>query len=196
MSHSSHNKHKLAEWGLHAGGLAAVGLALLAFYHLVYLRLAEQGETHAIRAEQLQKLLATAESVRDNHRSFRIELEKLEIETASMRSRLPQDLQKSQFESSLRNAAATTAFKFGAAQWKPSATTSTHSRAEVTVTGNGSFASICKFLNEINQLARITKISSLALETSNESASYPLEVTFVLVYGIESNDTDRTGGVL
>ena len=126
----------------------------------------------------------------------RVELEKLEIETASMRSRLPQDLQKSQFESSLRNAAATTAFKFGAAQWKPSATTSTHSRAEVTVTGNGSFASICKFLNEINQLARITKISSLALETSNESASYPLEVTFVLVYGIESNDTDRTGGVL
>ena len=119
-----------------------------------------------------------------------------------MRRRLPHEMEKDQFEQSIREAADKAGFDLEIATWNSPTPTPTHSLAEVTVHGVGSFASICQLLDEINQLARITKISQLELKTDSKPNSYPLQVTFVLVYGIGSNDpvdtvdTIRKEGVL
>ncbi len=196
MKHHHHKHQNLASWALHATGFLAVALILATFYQLGYAQLADQSEVHASRAEQLNKLLATEDAVRQKHQSLRQELDNLEQEAATMRHRLPHGIEKDQFESSIRKAAAKVGFRLEIATWNTPIPTPSHSLAEVTVHGDGSFASICRFLNEINQLARITKISRLQLESDSEFQSYPFQVTFVLVYGIQSNDTDRKDGVL
>jgi len=186
----------IVNWALHAAGLLAVALILATFYQLGYARLADQGEIYAGRVEQLEKLLATKVTVRQSHQSLRQELDDLEQEAATMRHRLPHEVQKEQFETSLADAAAKAQFEIEIATWNSPTSTPSHSLVEVTLDGVGSFASICRLLDEINQLARITKISRLQLESDSESERYPCQVTFVLVYGIQSNDTDRKDGVL
>lgn len=196
MKTTKHHNREFVGWSLHAAGLLVIALVLATFYQLSYAPMVVQSEKHDKRAEQLEQLLTTSEKVRLKHQTLRQELDDLEHETAAMRERLPHDLQKNQFESSLRIAARTAKFQLEETNWNAPESTPTHSHTEVMVNGFGSFASICGFLDNVNQLARITKISSMELATDQESESYPLQVTFVLVYGIESNDTKKTGGVL
>lgn len=196
MKNPHHHNRKALGWSFHAAGLLAVVAMLTAFYQLSYAQMADQCEAHCERTQQLERLLSNGKSIRRKHHSLREELDQLEQETASMRKRLPLNLEKEQFESSVRLAAHAAKFRLQEAAWDTPESTPTHSRAEVTVSGRGSFASICGFLDKVHQLARVTKIINLELATDQESASYPLEVTFVLVYGIESNDTNKTGEVL
>jgi len=190
------NHQNLVSWALHAAGLLAVALILTTFYQLGYARLADQGEVYAGRVEQLEKLLSIKDTVRKNHQSLRQKLDNIEQEAATMRRHLPHEMQKDQFEDSIREVAAKAGFELEIATWNSPTHTPSHSLVEVTLDGVGSFASICQLLDEINQLARITKISRLQLESDPESDRYPCQVTFVLVYGIQSNDTDRKDGVL
>jgi len=190
------NQQNIVNWALHATGLLAVAIILATFYQLGYARLTDQSNAYAGRVEQLNKLLATEDTVRQKHQSLRQKLDNLEHEAATMRRRLPHEIKKDQFENSIRQAAAKVGFDLEIATWNSPTPTPSHSLAEVTVHGVGSFASICRLLDEINQLARITKISRLQLESDSESELYPCQITFVLVYGIQSNDTDRKDGVL
>jgi len=190
------NQQKLVDRALHAAGFLAVALVLTTFYQLGYARLVDQGEDYVNRAKQLDQLLATSETAKQRHQSLRQELDDLEQQAATMRQRLPHDLQKEQFESSVRKAASQAGLQFEQATWNTPNSISSHSLAEVSISGTGSFAGICRFLDEINQLTRITKISRLQLASDSESQHYPFQVTFVLVYGIQSNDTKRKDGVL
>ena len=194
LNHS--NRQNLLNWALHAAGFLAVALMLTTFYQLGYARLADQGEGYVERAKQLDKLLATADSVKQKHQSLRKKLADLEQQAATMHRRLPYKMQQEQFEHSVRQAAAKAGFHLEIATWHTPDPTPSHSLAEVSVDGVGSFASICRFLDKINHLARITKISRLQLDSDPKSESYPFQVTFVLVYGIQSNDTNRKDGVL
>jgi len=196
MGYEKNYRQNLVSWSLHASGFLAVALVLTVFYQLGYARLADQGEAYEKRAEQLDQLLATSDAIRRKHQSLRQELNNLEQEAATMHRRLPPDLQKEQFEGAVRKAADEVGFDFEKFTWSTPNPTPSYSLAEVTVDGVGSFASICQFLSEINQLARITKISRLQLKSDPNSESYPFQVAFVLVCGIQSNDTNRKGDVL
>jgi len=196
MNPNKNNQLRYANWALHAGGSLAVALVLTTFYQLGYAKLVEQSEAYSNRSEQLNQLLATSDAVKRKHQLLRQELDNLEQEAATMHRRLPHDLQKELFEDSLFAAALKVGLSLENTDWNTPKHTPTHSLAEVTVEGIGSFASVCQFLSEVSQLARITKISHLQLQSDTESETYPFEVTFVLVYGIESNDTDKKEGVL
>jgi len=196
MNHDKDNQLRYTNWALHAVGSLAVALVLTAFYQLGYAKLVEQGEAYDNRSDQLEKLLATSDAVRRKHQLLRQELDDLRQEAATMHRRLPHELQKDLFEDSLLSAALKVGIRLENPDWSTPKHTPTHSLAEVSVEGIGSFASVCQFLSEINQLARITKISHLQLRSNPESEAYPFEVTFVLVYGIESNDTDKKEEVL
>jgi Tfp pilus assembly protein PilO len=73
----------------------------------------------------------------------------------------------------------------------PQQKVATHSQTEVSFRCRGSYASICKFLSEIEQLARLTKVSKLELESDDYLDRYPFQVSFVLYYGLATNDTNE-----
>ncbi len=148
LNNSDQQKH--LNWALHAAGSLAVALLLTTFYQLGYAQLADQDEAYANRTEQLERLLATFDSVKHKHQSLRQELDQLEQEAAVMHRRLPYDLQKGPFESSVHKAASEVGVRLENATWSMPRFTPSHSLAEVTVDGVGSFASICKFLSKID----------------------------------------------
>jgi len=189
-------KHNTTGWALHAAGGAVLLVVVGVSYGFGFSRFADQHEEHSDRTKQLSALLRTAPEVHIQHQRQQEEFEQLKQQTTAMRGRLPSLLGKEEFESSTKKIASTVGLFIKNTNWSDSIQGSSHSSAEFKISGNGSYASICKFLNEINQLARITKVSSLRLGSGQDSAQYPVDITFVLVYGVNSHDTEEKGGTL
>ena len=72
----------------------------------------------------------------------------------------------------------------------------THVQTEIELHCRGSYASICRFLDQAEQLTCVTKLSSLEIDSSGNSELYPVELTFVLYSKVESHDREDKRGVL
>ncbi|MCG8450839.1 MAG: type 4a pilus biogenesis protein PilO [Pirellulales bacterium] len=191
MNPQTTNRISLFGWALHAACFGVVLLSIVVFYGTVYRKIHVQKDANRVRSEQLGMLLATSSEIRRKQAPLREELDELRDSIAYKRSRLPEDMKEREFVRQIRE----TANKVGlqvldhdifAIQPGPSV-----SSVEISFRGNGSFASICNFLNDVHQIARITEISNLELESEINSDGYPFQVTFVLYCGAESNDRKR-----
>ena len=178
-------------WALHAAGLVVILIAAGLFYSLVYCELKEQKRVDAARSEQLQKLLESSGEVHRQNRMLQNELNKLQETIAKTRGRLPEHVQESSFVTQVRDAAKGVGLEVIDHQIHEDMANEKLSSTEISFHCNGSYDSICKFLDKTSQFARITEISKFKLESKTNSDSYPFHVTFVLYYGALSNDTDR-----
>jgi Tfp pilus assembly protein PilO len=177
-------------WALHAAGVAVVLLAGVAFYTLVYCPLRGQMVADADRSAQLQLLLASSAEVQREQRPLREQLDKLLVKVAQVRSRLPQNLDAKEFASQVRLAAQESRLQVLDHQLAASQTGPGFSSTEIRFQLSGSFASICDFLKEVSQFTRVTEISQLNMQSTINSESYPIQVTFVLYYGAKSHDRE------
>ncbi len=180
-------------WALHAAGCALVLLVVGASYGFGFAQFASQHEINVIRTGQLNDLLSTAPVVHQQHQVQREKLKKITQQADAMHGRLPSTIRKEEFESTVKKIANEVNLSLENTQWSAPKVTANHSSAEITVNGTGSFASIAKFLKKINQLTRITKVSKLKVESAPDSTRYPFQITFTLVYGVESHDKDERG---
>jgi Tfp pilus assembly protein PilO len=187
------NQQVAAGWALHAVGCALVLAVVGISYGFGFATFADQQEGHAARIEQLQALLHTAPEVHKLQQYQREELDKLTLMTTVMRRRLPNKMQKQEFEKAVERVAESVNLTTESTNWSTPKVEASHASVEITIRGTGSFASTCEFLNEISQLARITKISRLEVESAPDSSRYPIQITFALVYGVESHDTEEKG---
>ena len=187
---------ELTGWALHAVGGLLIMLVVGASYVFGFNQFASQHESHAARTEQLNTLLQTAAEVHKQHQLQQEEFDQLNELATTMRSRLPSSPEKKPFETKLKELAKQVDLDLQKIKWSSAISEETYFSIEATVSGSGSYASICKFLNEVSQLTRITKVSKLHIETRQVPASYPFNVTFTLVYGVQSHDTQERGGAL
>ncbi len=72
----------------------------------------------------------------------------------------------------------------------------THSQTEVDFRCLGSYASICRFLDQAEQLAKTTKLSKFQLGPASGFDQYPIQLTFVLYSDASKHDTKEKRGVL
>jgi hypothetical protein len=72
----------------------------------------------------------------------------------------------------------------------------THSTVDVTYQLIGSYASTCRYLAAIDQVAQLTRVARLDVERGADSLGYPLQVTFQLYYRTDPNDKDEQQGAL
>ena len=195
MKYEQMSQPVAAGWALHVVGcmlvLAVVGIS----YGFGFATFADQQESHAARIEQLQALLHTAPEVHKLQQIQHEELDKLTLMTTAMRRRLPNKIQKQEFEKAVERVAEKVNLTMESTNWSTPKVEATHASVEITIRGTGSFDSTCEFLNEINQLARISKVNSLEVESAPDSSRYPIQITFALVYGVESHDIAEKGEI-
>ena len=183
-------------WVLNVLGGAIVLLVVGASYFFGFAEFSNQQQAQQIRIQQLNDLLLTAPSVHQTHLVHHEELDQITQLTNYMHSRLPSSLQRKPFEDAVSKIASKVGFFRKSMSWSSPKVSPSHSSVKVTISGHGSYASICKFLFKTSQLTRITKVSRLALTSAQDSQQYPTEITFVLVYGVDSHDTEEKGETL
>jgi len=186
---------RVIDASLNGAGVLVVVLLIGVFYALVYQPLGTQREDHLSRIEQLDRLIEQSQGVQGNHRILREELRALWSSIAAAQERLPNESQEEAFIKRIEEVATATGLQILDQRRRPASVLQTHSESEIHFNCTGSFTSVCQFLQEVSQLARIAKISNLNIESGKESQEYPFQVTFVLYYGVESNDISKQRGV-
>jgi len=184
------------DWSLHAGGAAVIALVVTGFALIVYLPIASQHEGHGQRIEQLSQLLKQSRNVQKEHHRLRADLAEMQEAVAGVRSRLPEEALEAEFVIKASNLAKKAGLQVLDYRQHRGSTHTTHSKTEVRFNCRGSYASVCFFLKEVNQLTRLAKISKLDMQSAPDSESYPFRVTFDLYYGVKSFDTKEKQGVL
>lgn len=176
---------------LHLAGGAVVALAIGGFYVLAYRPLVAQGAEYESRIAQLRMLQDQAGPVHREHRLLRARLADMRRAVASVRDRSAAEPVVVEFVSDLRDAANRLGLEVTDHHTAPARTLATHSEAELDVRCVGDYATICRFLHEAESLARLVKITNLTIRPPASDGRQPVEITFVLYYGLASNDTDE-----
>jgi Tfp pilus assembly protein PilO len=148
------------------------------------------------RIDQLNLLLGQTALVQSEHHRLQQELDALEVSVAEIRNRLPHELRQEEFASDLSRVAELAGLHIKELHWGSQEVTPNYAQAEIQVNCSGSFDSICRFLDEVSQLARITDVSQLQLVSDPESANHSFQVSFVLYYSIKARDSNKNEGVL
>jgi Tfp pilus assembly protein PilO len=187
---------KTLDWLSHGVGILCM-LALVGSYSWLVLKpLSQRQELCQQRISQLQGMLLKAPEVRKDNVAYRAELASLKQSIEDTQRRLPPELREQEFIDQMRQIAAKSGVEFGAYQMGSITQLASYSQAELTLQCKGSYASICRFLDEIDQIARITEISNLQIEAGDNFHTYPLQVTFVLYFGGSTHDRNMRGEVL
>jgi Tfp pilus assembly protein PilO len=183
-------------WALHAAGVAIVALVIGAYYLFVYQQLETRKQSDSMRIDQLRTLLSKSATVQRQNLEQQQELKSLEASISAIRERLPHELRQSQYADELKRIAGNVGLRVHQLHWGTPEVSPSHTQAEVQLECDGSYDSICRFLDEVSQLTRITEISQLQLNSDPGSRNRPFQVTFVLYYGVDSHDSNKNQGVL
>jgi len=183
-------------WALHAAGAATVALVIGIYYCFVVQSLAIRQESDTRRTDQLTLLLSESAAVQHENHNLQQELDALEASVAAIRERLPHELRQEEFAADLSRVAESVGLHLEELRWGAPEVTPSYTQAEIQVDCTGSYASICRFLDEVGRLTRITDIAQLRMEADSESPSHTFQVSFVLYYGVDARDSDKNEGVL
>ena len=63
-----------------------------------------------------------------------------------------------------------------------------YAEMQVTLKGQGSFGSICSFIDQLTKLTRLSKIKDLTLSAGESATEYPMTATLVIYFGLRGND--------
>lgn len=187
---------KTLGWLLHGAGLACVIALLVAYGYLVGGPLVEHKQLCQQRISQLEQLLEKSPLVRQENATLRAELAALRKSVAETQGRLPSELHDREFVDEVHQAAVRAGVEVSAYHVGSVTERQSYSQAELTFDCRGSYASICKFLDEIDHFTRITEITNLQIDAGDNFRSYPLQVTFVLYFGKSTHDRSIRGNVL
>jgi Tfp pilus assembly protein PilO len=179
---------------IHGLGGVIMTMAGLAFYLGFYEPASADMRTRSARMEQLHMLMTSSEKVAHDHRELQTRLEELQSAAGKARQRMPRRHSTQEFIESITQLAVANGLQVELCSAAAPESLKTHTRVEVGCRINGSFASVCRFLADVDQLSQVSRVTSFAIGSSDNSQAYPVQVTFQLYYRAEVNDTELRRG--
>ena len=61
---------------------------------------------------------------------------------------------------------------------------------QVTLKGAGSYASICRFMDRLSKLKRLSKVKDLSLSAGGDTNEYPMTATLVIYFGLRGKEAE------
>ncbi|MEX0818122.1 MAG: type 4a pilus biogenesis protein PilO [Pirellulaceae bacterium] len=184
---------RLLGWLFHLGGLVPIILGACLYHFVITSLLTRQQSDHAAEIAHLETLLETA---RDTGREFarlQAELARLEASAEAARQRIPEMPQESEYLAQISQAANETGLAIQNFNRGAVTEFATHSQLQIRLTGQGDYASICGFLDEITTFSRVATVTQMNLQIPTESEIYPLDMTMTLYYGAKEPSGGKRG---
>jgi len=174
---------RLGRWLHYAGALLTV-LCATAGYALFLAPVLHEAANAEQQIAELSLLAENAPAIRENHRQVSHELEQVVEQIAQVRGRVPQDADAGTFLKAVAQIAGEEQLTIKQFRPETPVTRSGYVEIEVSLKGEGSFASICTFFDRLSRLPRLSKVKSLTLSAHSDSAEYPMEATLIIYSGL------------
>ncbi|MEM8945440.1 MAG: type 4a pilus biogenesis protein PilO [Planctomycetota bacterium] len=183
-------------FSLHLLGLVATALTIGAFYGFVYQPLLRKQKDHASRTEQLDQLLLKQGSEAGEYSRLRRQLDAMRKSVSDLHHELAEDQSDQSLLAAIQGVAKESDLQVLDFQIGEKQSFATHSLTEVEFQCHGSYASICGFIQQAEQITKIAKLSNIEMQSRTNSLRYPIQLTFVLYSEGNSNDTKEKREVL
>jgi Tfp pilus assembly protein PilO len=171
----------------YAGVLATVICTTVGYSFLHAPAVHEIAETSA----KIDDLLASVHNgpvTREHHRIAVEKLHEVTTRIANLQRRVPQDADAGSFLKEVAKLAE--GDKLAIKDFhpeKPEVKTG-YGEMQVTLKGQGSFGSVCSFIDQLTKLTRLSKITNLTLSAGENATEYPMTATLVIYFGLRGND--------
>ncbi len=173
-----------------------VALTIGAFYALVYQPLLSKQAGHVSRSEQLDLLLVKTGTEGAEYRRLRNQLSEMKASITKLHRHLSDHPSESTVIEELNGIAEDVGLEVLDYQIGLTEEQLSYSQTEIEFRCHGSYASICRFLQQAEQLTETTKLSKFELTSEVNSRGYPIQLTFILYSEGQSHDTKEKRGVL
>jgi Tfp pilus assembly protein PilO len=171
----------------YAGVLATVICTTVGYSFLHAPAVREIAETSA----QIEDLLASVRNgpvTRDHHRIATTKLHEVTTRIANVQLRVPSDADFGAFLKEVSQLAKNDRLALKDFHPEKPEVKAGFAEMQVTLKGQGSFGSICSFVDQLSKLTRLSKIKELTLSVGDSATEYPMTATLVIYFGLRGND--------
>ena len=142
------------------------------------------------KIDELLLSVKNEQVIRDQHRITAAKLRDVTTQIANIQRRVPKEADAATFMNQLTQLAG--AENLAIKEYHPEKPEKKNGYAEMKVTlkGQGSFGSICTFVDQLNKLARLSKVSELSLTSEGSETEYPMTATLVIYFGLRGDDAE------
>jgi Tfp pilus assembly protein PilO len=167
---------------LHLGGAGVTGLLLLAVVVALFRPTDQELARCDATLAELDALLAESPKVARQHGQVRGKLDRLRAQKSLLRKRITDGPREDEFLRQVSSAAE--AARLQLREYRPGAAEQHGSYGSMTIhlDGEGTYASICRFLDELARLARLCKVQHVQVASSNQSTTYPVSLVVEIFY--------------
>jgi Tfp pilus assembly protein PilO len=171
----------------YAGVLATVICTTVGYSFLHGPAVHEIAETSA----KIEDLLASVHNgpvTREHHRIAVEKLHEVTTRIANLQRRVPRDADAGAFLKEVTQLAGRDQLAIKDFHPEKPELKTGYAEMQVTLKGQGSFGSVCSFIDQLTKLTRLSKIKDLTLSIGENASEYPMTATLVIYFGLRGND--------
>lgn len=197
MTHLLPQDRRVLRLAVALGAGALWAAMLLGFLALVQKPLYQRQAWQRQRIEELETSLQDLAHVYTAHEQLTQTMEQLQSQIATIRRRVPADALEATFLSVATAIAEEEQLDIDNFRRIAITNFDEYSEAKVEISGAGHYAGICRFLDRVNSLERLSTVRQMSVETSRDNRAYPFDVVFALQFGMKTKaSASAEGGVL
>ena len=178
---------------LHYGGLLLAVVCASVGYSMLHAPTVQAISDITGEVDELILSVRNAPLIQEHHQKVSKTLAKVEEHIAALEVRVPQDAEAGEFLTQVTKIA--TEESFAIKNFKPEKQVNRdgYTEMEVTLKGQGSFASICTFADRLGKLTRLSKVKDLTLTGGENGTVYPVTATLVIYFDLRGKSIQGNG---
>jgi Tfp pilus assembly protein PilO len=176
---------------LHYVGVLVLVVCLSTGYSFLHAPAEQAIAETSNRIDELMQSIQNAPVIRQQHGIVSAKLSEVTTRIANVQRRVPNDAGAGEFLRQVTELAEEE--KLAIKDFRPNENPEVkngYAELQVTLKGEGSFGSVCTFVERLNKLARLSKIKDLSLTSETETTKYPMTATLVIYFGLRANEAE------
>jgi len=175
---------------LHYAGVLITVVCATAAYTMLHAPTARAISDTSLKIQELLLSVENAPIIRQQHRKVSQTLRDVTERIEDVQRRVPRDADAGEFLKEISRIAAAERLAIQDFQPEKPTTKNGYAELQVTLKGQGSFATVCTFIDRLNKLTRLSKVKDLTLSAIDGAANYPMTATLVIYFGLRGGDAD------
>lgn len=173
---------------LHYAGLLAIVVFGTIGYSFAYAPTTKSIADASASIDELRQSVRNAPVIRREHEKASRYLQTITKRLDALRQRVPADAEAGEFLRQVTQIAAEQHVAISNFQPERTADKDGYAEMEVTLSGKGSFESICSFFDRLGRLPRLSKVRNLTLSAGTTPNEYPMRATLLIYFGLQNAD--------
>ena len=188
MNHPHHHQPLLwLSWSLHAAGLGTLLLGAIVGYYVAVQPFVVQQAAMEQEVEHLTAKVQQGPEIRREHQEATLRVQQFRERMDAMRKRIPDEPCEAEFLTELAELATQQNVAIQNYQRGNVTDLKEHVRLGVELTLLASYPNLCRFLDELGRMRRISTVEKLEIRTSPTDDILPVHLSLVLYYTVASD---------